>query len=300
MNDFILHHYPFSPYSEKVRVMLAYAGIDWLSVIHKEMPPRPELEPLAGNYSRIPVAQINSDVFCDSNIIAEEIAKLANKPELILSNASQEVQDFVEKVEGKIFFACVLGGGSAKLRKKIRETMSWWDIVRFFIDRIKMGATATTDNMIKMGDAKKILREHLIEMEALLDNDFIFGEKVCVADFAAYHSLWFVRDVGECEFMNEYPKVCAWMDRVKNLGEVTITEISGAKALSIAKNSQPRELEIIEGVEKEVAVAPSDYRQIKTTGILKFEDKTRWVISNNNERAGAVHIHFPRRGYKIS
>ena len=41
MSDVILHHYPFSPYSEKVRRMLAYAELDWKSVIHKEMPPRP-------------------------------------------------------------------------------------------------------------------------------------------------------------------------------------------------------------------------------------------------------------------
>ncbi len=47
MSDFILHQYPTSPFSEKIRLMLGYAGIDWLSVQVREMPPRPLLEPLA-------------------------------------------------------------------------------------------------------------------------------------------------------------------------------------------------------------------------------------------------------------
>lgn len=32
MSDFISHHYSMSPFSEKIRLMLGYAGIDWLSV----------------------------------------------------------------------------------------------------------------------------------------------------------------------------------------------------------------------------------------------------------------------------
>lgn len=303
MNDFILHHYPYSPYSEKIRAMLNYAGIDWLSVIHKEMPPRPFLSPLAGNYGRIPVAQIGADVFCDSNIIAAEIARLSNKPELDLANANKEVLAFVDKVEGKIFFACVLGGGSAKLGKKIRQSMSLWDIGRFFVDRIKMGATATTENMIKLGDAKKIMRAHFKEMETLLadrKSDFLFGDKPNIGDFAAYHSMWFVRDAGECAFVNNYPLVCAWMDRIKSAGIDKSKILSGEQALEIANKAKPRDLGLTIQDGKSVAIGPSDYRQQKTKGKLMFEDDRRWVIECENEQVGKVHVHFPKRAYKIS
>jgi len=297
MSEFILHHYAYSPYSEKIRAMLAYAGVDWLSVIHKEMPPRPFLEPLAGSYGRIPVAQIGADVFCDSNIIAAEIARISNKPELDLANADSDMLAFVDKVEGKIFFACVLGGGSAQLRNRIRKTMSLWDIARFFVDRIKMGATATTDNMIKLTDAKKIILQHLKEMEELLQDDFVFGSKPTIADFSAYHSLWFVRDLGELKYMNDYPKVCAWMDRVKNLGHDNSKEISGAEALSIAKKSKPRDVGKFVNSEKTVAVGPADYRQQKTSGKLVFEDGRRWVLAREHDKTGLVHVHFPKRNY---
>ncbi|MBG32222.1 MAG: glutathione S-transferase, partial [Alcanivorax sp.] len=62
MSDLILHHYALSPFSEKVRAMLGYAGLDWQSVTVREMPPRPMLAPLAGGYRKILVAQSGADV----------------------------------------------------------------------------------------------------------------------------------------------------------------------------------------------------------------------------------------------
>jgi glutathione S-transferase len=300
MSEVILHHYQFSPYSEKIRRMLSYAELDWQSVIHKEMPPRPKLEPLAGGYGRIPVAQIGADVFCDSNLIAEEISQLANKPELSYNQCSTEIKEFIEYVEGKVFFACVLGGGSSELRKKIRKSMTLWDLARFFIDRINMGRKATTDNMIKLGEANKIIIDHLELMESQLKDDFIFGSTPNLADFSCYHSLWFVRDLGEKSFMNKYPKVCAWMDRVKHLGKSEVSEIDGEQALNIARNSEPR---AVDGEPKKagkmVEVGPNDYRQNPTEGHLIFEDEQRWVLERTHPKTGSTRIHFPKLNYRL-
>lgn len=92
MNTLILHHYAMSPFSQKSRSMLGYAGLQWLSVITREMPPRPFLEHLTGGYRKIPVAQIGADIFCDTRTIATEIARLAGHPELALENCAGEVQ----------------------------------------------------------------------------------------------------------------------------------------------------------------------------------------------------------------
>lgn len=107
MTDLILHHYPMSPFSEKVRVMLGYTQQPWLSALTREMPPRPLLEQLAGGYRKIPVAQIGADIFCDSRTIAAEIAARSGKPELALENCSAEVQAYVAKVDLDVFFACI-------------------------------------------------------------------------------------------------------------------------------------------------------------------------------------------------
>ncbi|MEQ9465562.1 MAG: hypothetical protein RJQ10_18015 [Haliea sp.] len=37
----ILHHYAMSPFAQKIRSMLGYAGLPWQSAIAREMPPRP-------------------------------------------------------------------------------------------------------------------------------------------------------------------------------------------------------------------------------------------------------------------
>ena len=95
MSELILHHYTLSPFSEKARAMFGYAGLEWQSVTVAEMPPRPKLAPLASGYRKIPVAQIGADVFCDTRTLSREIARLANKPELVVENCSEEVLSLI-------------------------------------------------------------------------------------------------------------------------------------------------------------------------------------------------------------
>ena len=68
---FILHHYDRSPYAEKVRLMFGVTNSEWQSLLSPPWPPRPNVDPLAGGYRRIPVAQCGADIFCDSAVIAE-------------------------------------------------------------------------------------------------------------------------------------------------------------------------------------------------------------------------------------
>jgi glutathione S-transferase len=48
MSDMILHHYPTSPFSEKVRVAFDIKGLAWKSVIIPRILPKPDLMPLTG------------------------------------------------------------------------------------------------------------------------------------------------------------------------------------------------------------------------------------------------------------
>ena len=53
----ILHHYPESPVSEKVRIVLGMKDLDWRSVEIPRLPPKPDLMALTGGYRLTPVMQ---------------------------------------------------------------------------------------------------------------------------------------------------------------------------------------------------------------------------------------------------
>ncbi len=82
MPEVILHHYPQSPVSEKVRVVLGIKGLDWRSVTIPRLPPKPELVPLTGAYRLTPVMQVGADISCDSQCIIGELERRFPEPSL--------------------------------------------------------------------------------------------------------------------------------------------------------------------------------------------------------------------------
>jgi len=302
VSDLILHHYALSPFSEKVRAMLGYADLPWQSAITREMPPRPVLAALAGGYRKVPIAQCGADIYCDTATISTEIAIRAGKPELARQNCSDEVNQFITHVELDVFFASVMSSASWALNKKVLKTLTIIDLFKFFGDRIKMGRTASI-RMVKPGEAPGILKQHLKDMESRLQQDFLFGSEPNIADFAAYHSLWMVRDAGEKKFVRPYANVNAWMDRIKAFGEGQRSEINAQETLSIAKNSEPRPISAEESQDEligsRVSIAPADYAQDETIGELVGSTANKWIIGREHPAVGTVHVHFPKHGYSI-
>src|SRR5882724_3823937 len=80
MTEIILHHYPLSHFSEKVRRILAYKKLAWRSVEQPMMMPKAELTALTGGYRRLPVLQIGADVYCDTSCIARRLERLRPEP----------------------------------------------------------------------------------------------------------------------------------------------------------------------------------------------------------------------------
>src|SRR5258708_27009322 len=75
MNDLILHHYDFSNFAEKARLMLGFKGLPWRGVEIPPIAPKPKLAPLTGGYRRTPVLQEGADIWCDTNLIARELGR---------------------------------------------------------------------------------------------------------------------------------------------------------------------------------------------------------------------------------
>jgi glutathione S-transferase len=303
MSDFILHQYPMSPFSEKIRLMLGYAGIDWLSVHVREMPPRPLLEPLAGKYRKIPVAQIGADVFCDTRAISSEIARISGKPELALENCSEAIQQFVRHTDLEVFLACILSAPGGTLLRKLWKGSSLLNVGRFLVDRINMGRKATVKAMGPK-QAKQIVRSHLENMEQMLAaTPFLFGDMPTIADFSAYHSLWFIRDMGESRYVDRFANVSVWMDRMATFGHGRFTEVSAEHALDVALSAEPRALpESIDNVAngQVITISPDDYGQVPVSGNLLAGTAHGWVLGREHPRVGRVNVHFPKQGFVIS
>ena len=302
MKEFILYHYAMSPFSEKVRVMLGYAGLSWQSVTVREMPPRPMLSALAGGYRKVPVAQNGADVFCDSRSIADEIAHLSGKKELSLSDQPRAVIDFVRTTDLETFLACVIAASDGRmLRKLIRET-SLLTTLRFLKDRIAMGKKSRV-KAVRGPQAKAKVMAHIEGMEAMLAEDFLFGDTPCVADFSAYHGLWFVCDLAGKPWLRDYPRVKAWMARMKAFGHGEFSEITADQALDIARNATPRTLDASgEGslTGESVEIAPDDYGRDPVAGKLVFADAHSLIIERFHARVGQVNVHFPKQGFAVN
>jgi glutathione S-transferase len=302
MTTLVLHHYPMSPYAEKIRTMLGYTGLAWQSVRTREMPPRPKLALLAGGYRRIPVAQIGSDIFCDTRIIASEIAAASAKPLLDFANLNADEQNEVVDVESRLFFASVMTGSTLVLNRKVWRDMPVLDIGRFLWDRVHMGLKAKGP-ALSLRQARPMVLAHLNALEPRLERQWLHRDQPTLVDFAVYHGLWFMRDLGECGFMEDFPNTLAWMDRIRAFGYGTPESISADDALVLAHQSTPRR--ILANARKDallgqqVSIVPADYGQVPTEGELVGSGPERWIIARETPETGRVHVHFPKQGYLI-
>lgn len=303
MSTLILHHYYLSPFSQKVRSMLGYAGLSWQSVRIESAPPRPALEQLTGGYRKVPVAQIGADIFCDTAIISAEIARLSGKPDISLARAHDAERAYAQHTDVNIFFACLFSAGSWALAKTVWREMTLKAIVRFFADRIHIGRTSSVRSAPPSA-AKSVVRKHLVATEARLQaQDFLFGDAPHHADFSTYHSLWFLRDMGQSPLLAEFPRVNAWMDRLRDFGEGDVSEVSADAALAIAKHAEPRaiapEHKDDPRIGQRVRIRPADYAKDPTEGVLVGVSDERYIIARDTAALGMVHVHVPQAGYRL-
>ena len=300
---FTLFHYPLSPFSEKMRAMLGYAQLPWQSVAVKEMPPRPVLATLAGGYRKVPVAQLGADIFCDTHLIASEVAALSGKPLLAVEQCPEDVQAFVRETDMDIFLSCLLAGSGGGLLMKLVKNTSVIDTLKFLADRVAMGRKARIKAPSPRAAGAK-LTAHLEGLEARLQaQPYLFGDEPCHADFSAYHSLWFVVDLAEKPLLVDFPKVREWYLRMRSFNQPEVTTLSAGQALINASQAEPRPLPANASdnplLGQEVSLAPVDYGRDPVYGLLVAETPERWIIAREDPQVGTVHLHFPRQGFRV-
>ncbi len=301
----ILHHYEMSPYAEKIRLMLGHKGVPWQSVLSPAQPPRPNVDPLSGGYRRIPIAQIGADVFCDTFVIAQEVARIADAPELDPENVNEADAALIATAEGEVFFAAIGAVSPMTLIGTMLRTFGVLGTIKFAMDRARMMQGATVKAPTG-AEAEKAVRSFLEDLDAkLAGHDFLGGTVPTLVDFSSFHPLWLKETTSGTPLDPMYGNVTRWYERVGSIGHGSREEEAPASAFEAARSADPRPLPAASGepdsrIGTEVSVAPSDYGTVPVSGTLLALSDTRCIVERKTESLGTVHVHFPRRGFAIT
>jgi glutathione S-transferase len=312
-HELILHHYATSPFSEKVRLVLGYKGLDWRSVVVPMINPKPDVVALTGGYRRTPFLQIGADIYCDSALMCRVLDKIRPEPPLY-PHTSRGLDEIVAQwADASLFWAAVphamrSGGGPFIMAKAEPEQ----DDGRPLPERLKAFAA---DRAAMMGgakvagasDLKAQLQAYLVRLDALLDDGrpFLLGALASIADFSAAQSIWFLRHAPVvAEVLAPHPNVIAWYERIEAIGHGTSAPMTSGDALQVAASARahaPTAFDATQGFapEEEVAISALDYASDPIVGRLVGITRDETVIARQDERAGAVHVHFPRVGFQI-
>src|SRR5260370_1088766 len=80
MNDLILHHYDFSNFAEKARLMLGFKGVPWRGGEQPPILPKPNLAPLTRGYHRLPALPDRADVCSHTRLVRPEHQRRRAQP----------------------------------------------------------------------------------------------------------------------------------------------------------------------------------------------------------------------------
>src|SRR5712671_6258914 len=107
MTDFIFHHYPTSPFSEKIRVLFGAKKFTWKSVEVPRIMPKPDVIALTGGYRKTPILQVGADIYCDTALIAKVIDTAAPSPPLYAAKFAAGALAFSQWADTYLFQVAV-------------------------------------------------------------------------------------------------------------------------------------------------------------------------------------------------
>jgi glutathione S-transferase len=304
MADLILHHYPTSPFAEKVRLMLGHKKLAWKSVVIPMVMPKPDVVALTGGYRKTPILQIGADIYCDTALIADVLEHLQPEPSLYPEPSKGMGRTLAQWADTTLFWtamaynfqpagtAQVFAGAPPEAAKAFAE------------DRQAMRSGAPR---MPAADAAAAYKSYLRRMSDMLDDwPFLLGALPSIADFAAYHPLWFTRTrtPAMAEILNATPAVLDWMDRMAEMGHASFEKCSATDAIAIAAAATPAPLpdEVFQdehgiALGSQVTIRSENFGLEPTHGELVAATRMHYTLRRTDERAGLVHVHFPRIGY---
>ena len=316
--DPFLHHYPGSPFAEKVRLMLGFKGLAWQSVIVPSVMPKPDLAALTGGYRRVPVLQTGADVWCDTALISRVLDALAPEPPLHRADrvAGESVREWADRELFGAAVACAFRPdnlpalfdgappGAAQALADDRAAMVANDRTVY--------AGASGLGRLPAPEAFGIFAAGVARIAAHLRDGraHLVADAPTACDFAAYHPLWFVMRVPVlAAVVRREPSVVDWMARMAALGHGPMRRSTAAAALEAARGEQGASASPfgeepwvdLHGIARgeSVVITPLDYGLVPVEGTLELSAPDHLAVRRTDPRAGTVVVHFPRLGYRM-
>jgi glutathione S-transferase len=312
MPELILHHYPSSPFSEKIRLALGYKRLTWRSVTIPRVMPKPDVVALTGGYRRTPILQVGADIYCDTTLICDVLEHVQPEPMLYPPALRGVARVFAQWADSTLFWAAMAYNFQSRGAAHVFAAAPPDAAKAFGEDR-----KAMSSNMVRLrpGDATSAYRSYLRRIAHMVEeHEFLFGAEPCVADFAAYHPLWFTRVQVPplADILNATPAVAEWMDRLEALSISYVPDkLDAADAVRVAHDAEPMpagsNLLIDSAFQDDhgialgtrVTIAAESFGPEATEGELLAATRTHYTLRREDPRAGAVHVHFPRVGYVL-
>jgi glutathione S-transferase len=311
MNDLVLHHYASSPFSEKIRLVLGRKQLPWTSVLVPPILPKPDVVALTGGYRRTPVLQVGADIYCDTALICDVLEHVRPEPTLYPPHLKGACRILAQWADTTLFWAAMgynlQPRGAAHVFAKAPP-----EAAKAFAEDRKAMAT----NMVRLrpGDATSAYRSYLRRIASMVDeHDFLFGAEPCVADFAAFHAIWYTRTQVPvlADILDATPSVGEWAQRMEAIGHGPMSRLASADAVALAAAAEPQasgsNLLIDSAFQDDhgiplgtrVTVTPETFGNEPTEGDLIAATRTHYSLRREGPRAGTVHVHFPRIGYVL-
>lgn len=306
MTKLILHHYPASPFAEKIRSVLGFKNLAWKSVIIPSVMPKPDVVALTGGYRKTPILQIGADIYCDTALICNVLEHEQPEPVLFPPHLKGVSRVFAQWADSTLFWAAMAYNLQPRGVTEMFARLPPEAAKAFAEDRREMSTGMLRQ---RPGDATAAYRSYLRRIAHMVEeHDFLFGAEPCVADFAAYHPLWFTRvcTPAMADIFEPVPAVLEWMDRIAALGHGRMEKFKAEDAITVAANAEPAPLldDVFQdehgiALGSPVTVAAESFGQEPTAGTLVAATRTRYTLRREDARTGTVHVHFPRIGYVL-
>ncbi|KQT10764.1 glutathione S-transferase family protein [Ramlibacter sp. Leaf400] len=309
MTDLILHHYPESPFSEKVRLILGHKKLPWQSVRIPRVMPKPDVQALTGGYRRTPVLQVGADIYCDTALICDVLEHVQPEPPLYPLHIKGVARIFAQWADSTLFWAAMTYNSQPKAAGQLFPSAEVGQA--FMADRKAMRTNMT---QLRLGDATSAYRSYLRRIAHMTDeHDFLFGAEPCLADFAAYHPLWFTRTRTPvlADILQPTPSLLEWMERMSAFGHSRFEELSAQDAVTVAERAEPlppgQNLLVDSAFQNDhgiplgtrVTVTAEAFGPESTEGVLMAATRTHYSLLREDPRAGPIHVHFPRIGFVL-
>ena len=304
--DLILHQYDFSNFSEKIRLIFGLKQLPWYAVEIPSHLPKPDYTPLTGGYRRTPALQIGADIFCDTQLIAQELEKRFPAPSLYGDANVERVRAMSDCLapwaEGPLLWpaALYITGLHAE---KFPEA--------FHTDRAYLHnkPPPSREQVRTAGlryEAEMAMQMARIENLLSHEQPYLLGSVPTIADLIVYGAPWLLETIGgSSPTIDKLLRTREWLGRIANIGHGKKTPLAAERALKIACDQEPNPVSLQSQIPNnlalgdQVTVAPRDENS-PAQGILVAMDAQQIIIQVEHAAINRVNVHFPRIGYRVS